>query len=559
MITYFQCRGILSEMATAMFNWPARTARTRALFALCTLTLILLPLAVTKIPPLQDYPNHLARMHILSALGRNEHLQQMYAANWAFIPNLLMDLTVPPLSRVLPLEVAGRVFIALAMLVPILGTVALHRAWFGVWRTWPWIASLTAYNAMLAYGLLNYVVGIGLALAGAAWFALPRREPLLLGAVIGAGWGLICLLSHLIAFLVLLLLAGSTLVAHVIRGRKDMLPWQACSLLTMTLLPLGAYLALGPAANYARDVPLANLLTQVREHGLMASFARRMAWTMAGFASEGLGGALTVASAGFVFITASVAALRRRLRFAPEAILAAACLALGFLLLPDVFGDNAMMFQRLSLPLTLVGIAALSPEVTPIGRKIAVAAGVLLIAARGGAQAIDWSDQNRLLRDLREVIVGVEPGAMVLAVRDGSMPYFAELDEAGAQRNLRRAIAYMHLPVLLTLERDAFWPMVFAAPGKQPLKVKSPYDRLAQADGYLPMTSQLTPAADMSSSTIGCQEVPTELDRPPCHMWSWPQHYDYVLRLNSSDASPPDPRLGLLAASRFATLYHVMP
>jgi hypothetical protein len=498
-------------------------------------------------------------MHILSTLSRSEHLQQMYGEDWAFIPNLLMDLTVPSLSRVLPLDVAGRVFICLAMLSPLLGTVALHRVWFGAWRVWPWVASLVAYNAMLTYGLLNYVVGIGLALAGAAWFALPQRGPLLQGAAIGAAWGLLCLVSHLIAFLVLLLLAGSTLVAHVIRGRKDTLPGQACILITMTLLPLAAYLALGPTANYARNVPLGDLFQQILEHGLMANLDRRLAWTMAGFASEGLGGALTLASAGFVFALAAVSALRRQLRFAPEAIVAAACLALGFLLLPDVLADNAMMFQRLALPLTLVVIAALSPEMTPIGRRAAVTLGVLLIVARGGAQAVDWSDQNRLLRDLREVTSGVEPGAMVLAVRDGSMPYFAEPDETGAQRNLNRAIAYMHLPVLLTLEHDAFWPMVFAAPGKQPLKVKPPFDRLAQADGYLPMTSQLALAADTPSSTISCQDVPTELERPSCHMWSWPQHYRYVLRLNSSGAASPDPRLELLARSQFATLYRVIP
>src|SRR3954454_19689164 len=62
--------------------------------------LILLPLFYTLVPPLEDYPNHLARMQALASIPGNEALSQFYEVAWAPVPNLIMDLIVPPLARV---------------------------------------------------------------------------------------------------------------------------------------------------------------------------------------------------------------------------------------------------------------------------------------------------------------------------------------------------------------------------------------------------------------------------------------------------------------------------
>ena len=55
-----------------------------------------LPVLLCETLPLIDYPNHLARMHILSALSRSAQLQNYYAIMWQPLPNLAMDLTVVP-------------------------------------------------------------------------------------------------------------------------------------------------------------------------------------------------------------------------------------------------------------------------------------------------------------------------------------------------------------------------------------------------------------------------------------------------------------------------------
>src|SRR5690242_20067869 len=83
--------------------------------------LILLPLFYTVVPPLEDYPNHLARMQALAGIPGNEALSRFYEVAWAPIPNLIMDLIVPPLVPALGVYAAGRVFVGLTLLLMLLG------------------------------------------------------------------------------------------------------------------------------------------------------------------------------------------------------------------------------------------------------------------------------------------------------------------------------------------------------------------------------------------------------------------------------------------------------
>ena len=77
-----------------------------ALIAVCLV--LLAPLTLAEVPPLLDYPNHLARMVLLAFGAADPILSRFYATRWAIIPNLALDVTLPPLMRVLPVHVAGR-------------------------------------------------------------------------------------------------------------------------------------------------------------------------------------------------------------------------------------------------------------------------------------------------------------------------------------------------------------------------------------------------------------------------------------------------------------------
>ncbi len=87
-------------------------------------------------------------------------------------PNLAVDLVVPLIAQVLPLEAAGRLFIALTMASLVLGTVALQRALHGRIGLWPLSSLLFVYNSVLYWGFVGFLFTLSLALlAFAAWVA----------------------------------------------------------------------------------------------------------------------------------------------------------------------------------------------------------------------------------------------------------------------------------------------------------------------------------------------------------------------------------------------------
>ena len=91
------------------------------------------PLLVVDVPPLVDYPNHLARVFVLASLPHDPAIATFYAARWAIIPNLALDLVAPPLLAFLPVHDVGRLLIAAAVLLPVLGTVAYGTALKSRW------------------------------------------------------------------------------------------------------------------------------------------------------------------------------------------------------------------------------------------------------------------------------------------------------------------------------------------------------------------------------------------------------------------------------------------
>jgi hypothetical protein len=101
-------------------------------------------------------------------------------SHWRIVPNLALDIFGPPLLHVLPVYVAGRALLAGAVVLPVAGVVLYHRAIFGRASWWPLVAGLVAFNGIFFLGFLNFLYGVGLAFAAAAfWIRLADRRPAL--------------------------------------------------------------------------------------------------------------------------------------------------------------------------------------------------------------------------------------------------------------------------------------------------------------------------------------------------------------------------------------------
>ncbi len=171
--------------------------------------MLLIPLFLTEMPPLLDYPNHLARMEILHRLPGDADLAKIYGTNWQIVPNIGIDLAMPALMHVLPLMAAGKVFVALALILPLAGVIALHRAVFQTVSYWPLAAGLVAYNRLFFSGFLNFLIGVGLAMLAAALWVAWRNRPAWQRVGSAAVAAIVIFFCHLIAvaFYGLLLLA----------------------------------------------------------------------------------------------------------------------------------------------------------------------------------------------------------------------------------------------------------------------------------------------------------------------------------------------------------------
>jgi hypothetical protein len=156
---------------------PHDNHRHRYTIALYLVVLILLavPIMSVVVPPLVDYPNHLARMHILAAYTSSPELQKNYIVAWTLSPYLAMDLIVPKLAYFMSIYTAGRIFLYLCLLLFVLGTFAVHTVLHHRFSPWPAAGALFTYSYVTGLGFVNYLFGVGIwLLAFAGWIVLSR-------------------------------------------------------------------------------------------------------------------------------------------------------------------------------------------------------------------------------------------------------------------------------------------------------------------------------------------------------------------------------------------------
>jgi hypothetical protein len=170
--------------------------------------LVVAGLFVTQLLPCVDYPQHLALSDIARRLqdpGAPEHGE--FQLNY-FTYNGLFHVLVAGLSTVLPIELAGRLVVAISLLA----TAAAVPALLAELRRPPEYAALftpVLFSFAVAWGFVNYV----LATAVAAWAlvavarAATRPSVAALGAV--AVLGLACAFAHVLAMIVLCVAAAA--------------------------------------------------------------------------------------------------------------------------------------------------------------------------------------------------------------------------------------------------------------------------------------------------------------------------------------------------------------
>ncbi len=479
------------------------TAQYRA--ALLGVCLILLaPLLLVDVPPLGDYPNHLARLYILAHAGDAPSLARFYVPRWAIIPDLGIDLMGAVLLRALPVHVAGRVIVGVVLLLPVLGAVAYARALSGRWCVWALGAGLVAYNQAFLLGFLNFQAGMGLALLVAA-FWVRGRELRPARTVI---WTAVCctgiFFCHLMGVIFLGFLLGAHELALLWRHKWNMriLLGRSVAAVAVFVGPLALYVA-SPLAHEGGEIiylpanakllqlaaPLVNYLWPLDILSLILVMGLAL-WLWLARARHGTWGV----HAGIIITL----------------------LAVAYLISPFAYAG----VQNVDLRFVILAGFLLFCAFTPALPRWAMAGLGLLFLARMVLLVLVWHGHGATLASLRAVMAHIPPGSAVL-----SLPT-PDPKPLGMDARILSNGARMdgHLPALIVIERAAWWPYLFDNASQQPVRTLPPYRDMALA---------------AEGGSLGCI----------------PPGYTHVLLMGAPMQAT---HLTLLTASEIAALYRVI-
>jgi hypothetical protein len=491
-----------------------------------------LPILLYPLPPISDYINHLSRMHVIASLGRDSDLARFYQVNWQIIPNLMMDMIVPNLVRLMNVYAAGQIYTIASFVLIMSGTFALNRQLFGRWSVLPLAAFPLLYNYVFLIGTMNYVCGIGLAMwALAAWIALRERH-MALRLMVSSLFVIALFFCHLFA----LGIYGLGLLAFELSRL-----WPAA--VPGTGRPLTARLAEFVATGLP-FLPVLPLLMMSPTWGLRGESS----WELAGkgdgliYVIDVYSDAVAVLLAAIVGLAAGYALWRRALRFQVFGVVLLALGAAIYLVMPRVIFDTYMADQRLPISLAFITIACAQLDLDRLGSRSAVARYgavailFLLLAVRVSEVQSAWAALAPGMAQFRESVELIDRGTKVMVA-------YADPDGGDDVHEL----GLVHAACLAVIERSALVTTVFTVIGKQVLHVRAAYhDRVDTQDGSPPTIENMLRVADRD-------------DGHDDYWRRWTTDYDYLYVLfTDANYKNPDPaRLTPLFAGEKFILYRI--
>lgn len=466
-----------------------------------------IPLLTHPLPPLEDYANHVSRMQVLADHGRNPFLAKYYEIDWEPLPNLMMDLVVPYLAKVVNVYLASQIFTVCVFALIMSGVFALNRALFKRWSVLPLIAFPLLYNYMFLVGLMNYFFGIGLALwALAAWIGL-RRSAWPARYVLSALFALGLYFCHLFA----VGLYGLGLLAFEI--------WYATSMERSSWVKRVLVFC-------SAGVPFALLIPFLLTSSTWGH-ASEWDWESLGkldgllYVVETYSDIVASVLTGVVVLAGAWAMRHRILRVHPMLMMLLFVGGLVYMAMPRMLFGSYLADQRLPIAIAFMAVACFRVELNQeLMRRLFLVVSLGLLAARVAEVDIAWANAAPATMEMKESLRKIQRGAKVLvAYTDSNMPN--EVEHLGL----------VHAVSLAIIERQALITTAFTTKGKQIMHVRPEYRKMVDTeDGTPPTIDQLVIDA------VGRNTDDTS------YWHDWIKKYDYVyLLFTDEDSDNPMP------------------
>ncbi|WP_456726612.1 hypothetical protein [Bradyrhizobium sp. USDA 3397] len=505
---------------------PARPDPDRAvaMIVLAMLAVVsFVPVLLTPIPAMVDYPNHLARMSVLSQNG-TAGANPYYEVRWAFYPNLGMDLLVPQLARLMSVENATRLFLLLSQCLIVTGALLLEWVKKGRIHLAGFAALAFLYCLPFSWGFVNFEFGLGLALWGIAVYLMLAEGPWPLRFMAN----LIFVAALYVAHFFSLGIYGATLgLFELSRIRQGRVAYPvAAARLGALALPALALLAIMHVTAGA-----------IGSQGNDWFLAFKPVWPLRIMNGYNLTAA---AVTGLTLMTALLFAARRGvLRLEPAGIWIALGLALLYVAIPSRLFGTSFADLRVFPAAALILPAFCSLSLPSRAWRMAALAAISGITLINLAVVFTvWLPYRADYAAIVESFRKVERGSRVLVSNadEAGDPPFADLT----------AYPMYYAPTLAVHYANAFVPNLFTEAGKQPVRAVEAVRHLATPDGGLVSSGLLT--------AIAAGRPPA--DSPRC-VRTWYRDFDYLYVLGPRAANPLPDLLELLQTSDRFVLYRI--
>ncbi|UEM07563.1 hypothetical protein JL101_032075 (plasmid) [Skermanella rosea] len=493
-----------------------------------------MPLTIVELPPFNDYTNHLVRLRMIAQWGADPYLDDFYQIVWAVVPNLAIDLILPPVIQLVGEFAAGKLFIVSLFVLQMTGIAAIQRATYGRVTVAPLLGTLFLYNLCLLYGLINYLLSVALALwAVAGWLHLRHRGLALRWAYLLVAYGVL-FLTHLSGVgLFGLALGCIELSARPIT--RSSFPRHAIRILVSlgpSLLIVPVLMSLGSATDLAAS----------ETRWLLHRKRLALDWLVGSY--------YPVLDLAFAAALAAVAfwALRRRIMIVdrPGILLlifgAGLFAVVPFTLLGAVFSDLRLVIGILFLTLGFVRLEFENARQVRV--FLAGISGLLLL--RVGSVAVAFLTMSPIIGEFRQSLANIRPGSRVMVMADDRHHRSRLLWTTGYAEDRDVFFALNQAPALVVTHRSSYVPIVFAQPGKQILEVRPEYRDLRNPEDQAPLVRHL-------------QKRPSpETQDPGQRFKDWQRRFDYLYVLFTRPDDPaPFPNLELLAQGQHFRLYRL--
>jgi hypothetical protein len=501
------------------------------------------PLLLVDSPPALDYANHAARLWLIAGGANIEPLNHMFVIDWSRTStNIGIDLMAATFGGVLGKTNVAPLCMALAIMLPCLGTFLLNRRIFGGLHWWQLAFTFPAFSKTVLAGFMNFNISIGLAMVSASLDEpLERRGPI----VAFAGRALLTVL--ILVFHPFGVVGYAALLMGLAIGR-DLSP-----LLTW----VGFKSRIAPVIIAVLPVLVPVILVEVlAPHPPLDVSAAAIGWerfSLSHLVALMLTGfhayldAFDILTAAFVVVIAGAALLLRKAQVHGGVLLA----GLSFLALapfvPTQVGLAFWVDYRLPTLAVFMLLASVRPDFEMARRtQTALVAGLVVLGlARTAVVGAAWVSAQGDIRSIRQALNAMPEGASVLSLTNE--PTEADRAKAPFGRYIGDHPMFWGWGTLAVPQRHAFVPNLWTIAGQQPLRVLDPWTEL-----HAPFSGPPARVVDLNAPSYPIARR---------YLTRW-KRFDYILLLNADlpdkdggQLSPAD--VDLVADQGFAILYRI--